>query len=167
MGFDIDIDEAEGGGRSGSVFMRSGLGVGERIPPLCCDMAVFDRNRVPGGGGGVRRAIRADCDRTSGVGVCIIGGDMSTSDRKDTDLDRLAGGGVGAQLLDEAALSVLSSGVGEFRDVGERIDDMAVSDRKETCFNSALLGQRGTGVAVLLRGIGFITDELVVAVSTG
>lgn len=162
MGF--DMDDTDGGGLSGSVFIRSSLVVGARTG--LCDMAVFERHRVTGDGG-ARFGILADCDRTSGVGECS-GGEQSTSDRKDTDLRRLGGGGVGAWLLHEATLSdLLNSGVGEFKEVGERIDDIAVSDRIEICFSSALLGQAGTGVAVLLRGIGFITDELVVAVSTG
>lgn len=164
MGFDIGWDECDDdGGRSGSVFMRSGFGVGVRRLWLWKPMAVLDRNRVTGGGCVCLGKV-ADCDRCRRVvGECMGDDGGAVSGRNDTDFGR-SGGDVGAVCrMHDLLLLDRKSGVGECSseciDIGESIDDMAESDWKDTCLRSAFLGHEGSGVAMLLRGTGFAIAE--------
>ena len=120
IGFDL---EGRGGdGRSGSSFMRSGFGFGDRINR--CDMAVPGRNCLAVGGV-VRLATLVDWEMAGGVGE-RTGGHASMSDWKDTtNLACLSDVGVGTGLLGKASLSVRNS-------VGEQVEEMAESDRKDT-----------------------------------
>lgn len=171
----------DGGGRSGNFFMRSGFGVDVRLVWLCEDMAVLDRNRVTGGGC-VCRGILADCDRFRRVAVGGYMGDGgAVPDPNDTDLVRSGGVGAACRMHDLVLFDRISGEagaacrmhdlllldringagecIGECIDVGESMDDMAESDRKDTCLRSAFFGDEGSDHSVSLRGTGFVMAE--------